>query len=225
MSWLTVAWSMCAAACGMMALLHLFLWSHEHRKKAYLLSAAAASGAAVNSILELAILKAASPATASTLVRWENVAVYALLIPLVWFIYVHFGTARRCLAVSITGLWSVVLIVNMVSPSNVVFAEVERLRRATTVWGEPFSMPEGSTNPWVILAYLATVLVVVYAIDALLRAWRRGDRQRAVVVGGGFVIFIIVAGIHVPLVHRWSTQASWKHRTWSVSPFWPSSWE
>ena len=45
-----------------------------------------------------------------------------------------------------------------------------------------------------------TVQIAFHVIDASFRAWRRGARQAALVVGGGITFFILAAGIHTPLV-------------------------
>jgi PAS domain S-box-containing protein len=37
-------------------------------------------------------------------------------------------------------------------------------------------------------------------VDASIGAWRRGNRHRAVLVGGGTVLFTVIGGVHAPLV-------------------------
>jgi hypothetical protein len=69
-----------------------------------------------------------------------------------------------------------------------------------TFWGEPFTLAAGLANPWVHLANLASVLIVVYVLDAVVRSWRAGEGRRAVLVGGSVAVFIVLGGIHAPLV-------------------------
>ena len=200
MSTLTVAWSMCAAASFMLAVMHLLFWVVRRRALVYLLSALMAFAAGAGAMLELAMMRADSVAAYSALMRWENLAVFLLLVPMVWFIYAHFGTARRWLALTISGLWVGVLALNFLSPASVVFREIHELRQAPTFWGESFTTAVGTANPWVHLANLASVLILVYVVDASVRAWRKGKRRRAGLVGGAISLFILSAGIHAPLV-------------------------
>ena len=69
-----------------------------------------------------------------------------------------------------------------------------------TFWGEHFTLATGPANPWVHLSNLASLLLVVYVLDAAVRSWRGGDRRRAVLVGGSVATFILLGGIHAPLV-------------------------
>ena len=200
MSALTIAWSMCAAASLMLGLMHLSFWLLGGRALVYMLSALMAFAAGAGALVELAMMGAESIAVYSALIRWENLAVFLILIPMVWFIYVHFGSARRWLALTISGLWVLVLVINFLSPASVVFREITELRPAPTFWGEFFTTAVGTSNPWVHLANLASLLILVYIVDASVRAWRRGKRRRAGLVGGASSLFILSAGIHAPLV-------------------------
>ncbi len=200
MSALTIAWSMCAAASLMLGLMHLSFWLVGGRALVYFLSALMAFAAGTGALLELAMMRADSIAVYSALMRWENLTVFLILVPMVWFVYAHFGTARRWLALTISGLWALVLVLNFLSPASVVFREITELRQAPTFWGETFTIAVGTPNPWVHLANLASLFILVYIVDASIRAWRRGKRRQAVVVGGAVTLFIVSAGIHAPLV-------------------------
>lgn len=201
MSPLTIAWSMCAAACIMLGLMHLLLGSGKERpRRVYLLSSLMAISAGVGAMIEVGQLHTESLATYRTLMIWQSYLLFFLLSSMVWFVYVYFGTARRWLAVGITVLWIGVVIANFLSPDSAVFSELTGLRRLPTYWGESFTVPVGAANPWRHLGDLASLLIVFYVIDASLRAWRKGDRRRALVVGGAIVFFILAAGIHTPLV-------------------------
>ena len=143
MSGLSILWSMCAGACGTLALTHLFLWVYKPRSAMYVLLAVAALGAAANAVTEMIVLRAQTIAQAAAALKAENVAIYVLLVPLVWFSYLYFGTARRRLALAITGLWSVAVVLNFASPGSLVFREIVELQRHVTWWGEPFTVPAG----------------------------------------------------------------------------------
>ena len=200
MSPLVVAWSMCASACLMLGLMHLLFWFRDRKVTAYLLSALMGFSAAASALLELAMLTTESVQLYSELMLWENLALFMILVPMVWFVYLYFQSGRRWLAIIITLLWSIGMLVNFLLPGNLTFEHVSELKRLSAFWGEQFSLPLGELNPWKLLADIASLLILVYALDASLQLWRRDRRKRAWVVGGSIVIFILLAGIHTPLV-------------------------
>lgn len=197
---LTVAWSMCAAACGMLALMQLVLWFKQRRTAIYLFSTLMALGAMLSAFTELSLMRILDAGAHATVMKLQNLAVYLLLIPMVWFIHTYFGTARRWLAVTITAMWSVAIVANFLSPHSLVFADAIEIKRLTAFWGEEFSIATGPANPWKFLADLASLLITIYIVDASVRAWRQGSRRHAAVIGGSMTFFILLGGIHSPLV-------------------------
>ena len=60
-------------------------------------------------------------------------------------------------------------------------------------------MPSGVANPWGLLSSVSLVLLLIFFVDATVIVWRRGDRRRALFVGGSMIFGAILAW-HVPLV-------------------------
>ncbi len=200
MSPLVIAWSMCASVSTMLGLMHLLFWFRYRKVTAYLLSAIMGFSAAVSAMLELAMMTTDSPAIYNVLARWENLAVFMILVPMVWFIDQYFRTGRRWLAILITTLWSLGLVFNFISPGSLTFYQIMELKRETIFWGEPFTTPVGEINQWKLLADVASFLILVYIVDATVRLWSQRGSEKAWIVGGAIVIFILVAGIHTPMV-------------------------
>jgi two-component system sensor kinase FixL len=191
---------MCGAASFMLALLHLLLWFKDRKSHVYLLSVLMAVSAGSGALTELGLMHADSIDAYRTLIQWENLFVYTLLLPMVWFVQARLPMARRWLAIFISLLWTVAILVNWLSPYSLVYAEITSLRQMPTFWGEHFTLATGPANPWVHLANLASVLIVIYVLDAAVRSWRAGNRRRAVLVGGSVATFIVLGGIQAPLV-------------------------
>src|SRR5439155_26604844 len=59
--------------------------------------------------------------------------------------------------------------------------------------------PFVSAVPWTLLSSVSLLLLLIFFIDATITVWRRGDRRRALVVGGSMIFGAILAW-HVPLV-------------------------
>lgn len=191
---------MCASACLMLALMHMVLWLKYSQNTVYLLSTLMALAASASAMLELGLLSTQSLDVYILLIRWENLAIFMILVPMVWFVQIYFNSARRWLAVLITLLWSLGILINFLSPYSLTFSTIDELKQLPAFWDELFTVPSGTENPWKLLADIASLLVLVYVGDATLRSWRQAKQQEALVIGGGIVFFIIAAGIHTPLV-------------------------
>ena len=202
MSYLTIAWSMCAGACAALAFVHLLLWLRGLGQVEYLLASSMSLAAAVSSVLELALMNAPDAARYGRLLQWENLSVYVLIVSLVLFVRVRFGSRCTWLIGVILLLWSIAMVVNFLSPYSVVFLAIERLAVQQTPWGEAFVTASGQANPWVSLTYVASLLILVYVIAESARVWRAGDRHLALTVGASIVLFLLLGGMHAPLVDQ-----------------------
>ena len=200
MNWLTIIWSMAAGTAFVLALTHLFMWAQQHRSCVPLLFAVLAVGSGANTLFELELMHCPSPEVCIELYRWSHIAIYMLLVGLVWFVYKQFGTARRWLAIVITAIWTVALMINFASPHSLLFTDLPEMRLMDTWLGESFTMAVGAANPWRFALDITSLLILAYLADASWRLWRQGGRRRAVLVGGSSIIFMITAGIHTPLV-------------------------
>jgi PAS domain S-box-containing protein len=200
MSILTIAWTIAGAICFSFALLFLFIWIKSQKHNYYLLFTSAAVGAGLSAFTELWALHTIDPHGYGTVMIWQNVAIFILLVSLVWFIDIYFQTAKRWITLLISALWCFSLIINMFSPYSLVYSYISAIERIQLPWGEYFSIPNATLNPWRYIADITSILIVIFLIDASIRLWRKGNRQRALVVGGATVLFIVIAGIHTPLV-------------------------
>src|SRR5437899_1063971 len=132
------------------------------------------------------------------LVRWIHVPVWALIVSFVIFVRLYLHAGRLWLAWSICGLRTLVLILNFIFTSSINYRQITGLRQFS--WGgEIISVPIGVANPWGLLSSVSLLLLLIFFVDATITVWRRGDRGRALLVGGSMILGAIVAW-HVPLV-------------------------
>jgi PAS domain S-box-containing protein len=92
-----------------------------------------------------------------------------------------------------------VLILNFTFTPNLNFRQITRLHQFSWWGGEIISVPIGVSNPWGTLSSVSLLLLLIFFIDATITVWSRGDRRRALVVGGSMIFGAILAW-HVPLV-------------------------
>ena len=132
------------------------------------------------------------------LVRWIHLPTWVLTVSFVGFVRLYLRAGRRWLAWSIYGLRTLVLIFNFISPVSVNFRTITDIRHFS--WnGEMVSMPVGLPNPWGLISSFSLLLLLIFSVDATITVWRRGDRRRALLVGGSMIFGAILAW-HVPLV-------------------------
>ena len=132
------------------------------------------------------------------LVRWIHVPVWILTLSFVAFVRLYLHAGRRWLAWSIYILRTLVLILNFIFPVSINFNSITEIRHFSWV-GQMVSVPVGIPNPWGLLSHFSLLLLLIFVIDATITVWRRGDRRRALLIGGS-MIFGGVLAWHVPMV-------------------------
>lgn len=198
MSWITVFWSMSAAACLTLAAFYAVVWCKQRENWAHLLFSCSAVAAAALSGFELWMMDARAVEQYQLLVRWVHVPTWVLTVSFVAFVQLYLHAGRRWLAWTIYSLRTLVLILNFIFPVSINFRAITDIDHFSWA-GEVVSIPVGVPNPWGLISSLSLLLLLIFCIDATITVWRRGDRRRALLVGGS-MIFGAVLAWHVPLV-------------------------
>ena len=198
MSWITIVWSMNAAACLTLAAFYLAVWCKQRENWVYLLFTCSGIAAAAISAFELWMMNASTVDQYQQLVRWIHVPVWVLTLSFVAFVRRYLHAGRAWLAWSIYGLRTLVLILNFSFPVSINFREITGLR-PFSLGGEVVSVPIGTPNPWGVLSNVSLLLLLIFSLDATITLLRRGDRRRAWVIGGS-MLFGTIFALHVPLV-------------------------
>jgi PAS domain S-box-containing protein len=201
MSWITVVWSMITAVCLSFAAVHLLVWLRSRDARTNLLFAISAGAAGVLTMLELVAFRAATPAAYGETLRWMHVAVAIVVIALVWFVRSYLREGRIWLAWTITGLRALVLVPNFIAYPNATFGEITSIASFRLV-GETVSVPVGEPNPWRVLIHASMLLLLIYVVDAAVRAWRQGDQRRGLAIGGAIVAAAIMSAVNSQLMVR-----------------------
>lgn len=201
MSWVTVIWSMVAAACLTLAAMHLLVWLQNRSKRDHLLFSLAAIGIASVAMVELGMMRAATPEQFAALVRWYHVPAWVVILSLVGFVRLYLQAGRPWLGWTVCGVRTLSLLLNFTTGQNLNFREVVSLHHVTFL-GESVSVGLGVVNPWALTGQLSQMLLAVFAADAAIVIWRRGDRRRALTVGGSIVVFPLV-GTTVAVLVSW----------------------
>src|SRR5262249_202501 len=162
MNWITIVWSMNAAACLTLAAIYLLVWSKQREGWAYLvLSCNAVAGAALTAF-ELALLRAQTSEEYSVILRWAQLPVWVLVVSLVVFVRLYLRGGRLWLAWSVCSARTLALILNFVFIPNLSYRQITSLKQVLWWGGEKVSIPIGVTNPWILVAQLSLLLLVIF---------------------------------------------------------------
>src|SRR5207248_4369248 len=142
--------------------------------------------------LELALMRAQTPEQFGEVVRWLHVPVWVMIASLVAFVRLYLRAGRPWLAWTVVGVRTLSLILNFTFWPNINYRQITALRHIS-FFGEPVSVATGVPNPWMLVAQLSLLLLVIFVVDATITVWRRGDRRQALVVGGSIVFFAVLA--------------------------------
>jgi PAS domain S-box-containing protein len=193
MSWVTLLWSMDGALCFTLAGIYLLVWWKQRDGWMYLMFSCSALAAGVIAILEVTSMRAETAGQYGVILRWAHVPVWVLVVSLVWFVHLYLRAGRPWLVWTVCGLRTVSLVLNFLFTPNLNYWEITSVRHVSWWGGETVSVPVGVPNPWTLVGQLSLLLLLIFLVDATITVWRRGDRRRALVVGGSAIFFIIFA--------------------------------
>ena len=178
-----------AAVCFTLAGIYLLVWCKQRDGWVHLLFSCSAVAAGVIAGFELAAMHAATTAQYGELIRWAHLPVWMLIVSVVWFVRLYLRAGRPWLAWSVCGLRTLALVLNFLFTPNLNYREITRLRHLSWWGGETVSAPVGVPSMWTLVGELGLLLLIIFFVDATIAVWRRGDRGRALVVGGSAIVF------------------------------------
>ena len=192
MSPITIIWSMSASACLTLAGIHFLVWSRNRRAWANLFFCLLAIATAAWTFCELWMMRAETPVEFATVLKWGHVAVWLIIVFLILFVRFFLRAGRPWLAWIICGVRTLLLFIDFLTGQNLNYLQVTRLGHMKLL-GETVAIAEGVPNPWILLAQLNLVMLIIFLVDASVTAWRRGNRQHALTVGGSIVFYALVS--------------------------------
>jgi two-component system, LuxR family, sensor kinase FixL len=200
MNWITVTWLLMAGATLTLGLIELCIGVAHPPRAARLLFSLSAFAMAVQSGIELAIMRTDTIGSAAILLRWGDLTVGAIFVFLTAFIWTYLGTARKWLALACPMLYAVGWAAYLIPGRAMTYQTITGLRTVKTFGGVTFHVIEGVRNPWGAFAYLSALALTVFVLDTSFRLWRRGGRRRALVIGGSVTFFTLAGSVHSALV-------------------------
>ncbi len=196
MSYVTILWSGAAAAALLLGIVHATVWLVNRQAWSNLALAVLALSLSGIGVTELGMMVARSPEEWGEWVRWCHLPLFLHIVAIVLFVRLYLGTGRLWLMWTIIGLRTVILIINFSSYPNVNFESIASVARMHFLGEEITVVGQGVVSQWQWLATLNTVLLTIFVVDAAIALWRQGAREarrRALFVGGGILLFVVVS--------------------------------
>lgn len=191
MSWVTIIWSMIAASCLTLGALYCLVWYRNRASWAHLLFAVSAFSTAAFAYFELSMMRAETPADLMWATKWLQVPIYTWFLSVLWFVRIHLGSGRKWLAWTISGVRTMYLVIGLFLVPNILYREVSvgHMR----FLGEVVTVADGVPSPFYVIGLASGMMMLAFLADATISAWRRGDRQKALMVGGSAEFFLLMA--------------------------------
>jgi two-component system sensor kinase FixL len=202
-SYVTVVWTVIAAAAGLLGFTHAARWSLDRTARTDLTFAILAFAFVGVAITEIGTMQATTPEAWGRWVKWCHLPLAVLVISIVFFVRQVLGTGRIWLMALLIAMRVLILAINFGSDPNINFDRIDSIDYVAFL-GEPVTVVgEAATGRWQALGSIASALLAAFVLDATVTLWRRGgadNRRRALVVGGGLLFFVTVAAVYVQLV-------------------------
>ena len=112
----------------------------------------------------------------------------------------YLGAGRRWLPWTFSGLRAFYLLVAFLIWGNVNYLEITTLQRVPFL-GDSVTVFKGIQNPWMLFGYVTMLLILIFVADASVTAWRRGERRKALMIGGSIEFFLLLGTVQAALVH------------------------
>ncbi len=151
---------------------------------------------------ELLMMRVGTPVQFATVLRWYHVPAWIVMLSLVGFVRIYLRAGRPWLAWTVCGVQTLSLLLSFATGQNLNFREVVDVPQVLFL-GEFVSVGVGVVNPWVLTGQLSQLLLAVFAVDAAVAVWRRGDRWQALRVGGSIAVFTLFGTVVAVLVFWW----------------------
>ena len=200
MSWVTVVWSMVASACLTLAAIYAVVWYKNRTAWAHLLFAATAAATAVFTFCEFRLLRAGTPGELLTALKWGHLALLFWLVSIVWFVRLHLGTGRLWLAWTVSVVRVCYLVPMFLVGPSFLYPEVTSLRQVPLL-GDYVTVFTVITGPWMLAGQVINFLIIFFVADASVTAWQRGERRKALIVGGSVEFFLILGMLESALIY------------------------
>ena len=199
MNWVTIIWTATAASCLTLAAIHGFVWMRRRTEWSSLMFCLMAIATAGMAACELRMMGIADVSQLGPTLQWYHFFRWLVTIALVGFIHFHLRAGRPWLELSVIGIRTAALLLNLFVSPNAFYSSIEGLNRVQFL-GETVTMVEGVPNPLMLLSQVSLLLIAAYLVDTTWKSYTVGEHRRALSVGTTSVFFVLALSLQTMLV-------------------------
>ena len=196
MNWVTIIWSMTAAASLTLAGVHGYVWLRRRQQVASLMFCIMAAATAGMAACELWTMQQTDMESYANALQWYNVMRWLVTLALVGFIHFYLGSGRPWLEWTVCGLRTLSLLVNFLFSPMVYYTSIEELVRIQFL-GTEVSVVEGIPSPFSIIGQVSLLVLAGYLVDATWRSTKGEQRPGAIHVGLSAVFFVLALSLQM----------------------------
>ncbi len=176
---IVILWSAGSALAMALAVLCGLMWVMDRRDAGSLMLCLLGAATALAAYTELGFLKSTTPQAYGAWLRWYHLPVYVALVAQVLFVHHYLETGTAWLKWTAIAIRSFMVIANFLIFPNYNFVSIESLR-SLSVLGDEISMIASAVprTGMQAISVVSLVLLEIYVIDASIRGWRKGDKER-----------------------------------------------
>ena len=198
MNSVTIIWSMVASASLTLALLHLLIWLRRRQAWASLWFFISATGTSLLALDELWMMRSQTIAQYTSAIRWLHPPAFLVILALVGFVRVYLRAGRPWLTWTTVAVRTLSLVLNFILTPNLNYRSITGLHQVQ-FFGDSVSVAEGVPSPWMLVGQVSFILWIIFVTDAAVSVWRRGERRRAVMLGGSIIFFALTGSVYAVL--------------------------
>ncbi|MBI1374763.1 MAG: PAS domain S-box protein [Phycisphaera sp.] len=192
MNTIVILWSMVAAACLTLSMVHVMVWVRRRRSLAHLTFACMAAMVAAFAVCDMFMMTSQTPQQYGRAMWWLEVVIFLFFASDVSFFRAYLRAGPIWLGAVAVGLRGVMLLLNLPAKYSANFVTIDRLDQVDFM-GATASIAVGHLNAGRHVGEFSEVALFVFSALATVTVWRRGDRRRAILVSGSMALFMLIA--------------------------------
>ena len=186
--------------CFGLAGLHLLVFLRRQELKVDLFFSLTAFAISFSIFLEMWTFKVGTLTSYLTLFKSTICAQAVLWACFAWFIHFFTLSKRFWPPVLISVLYALALIINIFSPSGLLFNEITELTSYTMSSGEVLFAGTGPANPFRLIADIAWITLLIYTAEAFIDLARKGYKKKAIIFATTVFLCLGIGYLHGTLI-------------------------
>jgi two-component system sensor kinase FixL len=183
----------------MLGAIHGLVWLRQRDDLASLMFCLLAASTAGMAVCELWMMNTTETDVFGMELQLYNVLRWFVTVSLVGFVHFHLRSGRVWLEISVIGLRTAGLLLNLLVSPNTYYSSIQELHRIPFL-GQTVTIVEGIPNPLMIVSQVSLLLLAAYLVDATWRGYMQGNQKRALRVGSSMVFFVLALSLQTMLV-------------------------